>query len=46
MWGSWDSEEILGNQVKKVLLVKSEPLQEIQGRKERKVYLEIQDLKV
>lgn len=42
----WDSEEILENPGKKVLQVKSEPLQEIQDRKERKVYLETPDLKV
>lgn len=29
IWESWDSEEILENQVKKDLQVKSEPLQEI-----------------
>lgn len=46
MWESWDNQEIPENQVKKVLQVISEPLQEIQDRKERKVYLEIQDLKV
>lgn len=46
MWGFWDREEILGSQVKKVLQVKSQPLQEILDRKERKVYLETRDLKV
>ncbi|KAF0030983.1 hypothetical protein F2P81_017714 [Scophthalmus maximus] len=44
-WESLDSEGFLENQVKKVLQVRSRLLQEIQDRKERKVYLEIQDPK-
>lgn len=45
-WELWDSEEILENQGKKVLLVRLKPVQEIRARKERKVYLETPDLKV
>lgn len=40
-----DSEEILENQEKRVLQVRSMSLQGTWDRKEKKVYLETQDLK-
>lgn len=46
MWDSWENQENLEHQVKKVLQEKSELLQVNQARKETLVYLEIPDLKV
>lgn len=45
VWESLAHEEILENQEKKVLQVRSESFQEIQDRKDRRVYLETPDLK-